>query len=489
VASRLQPGRPLRAGPLWWAATALFVLGTLSLGAVHAGLRLNERTLLNNLRLRAMSQARTPDYPVGFYVAGADAGWRQALRATDPLSPGLVVPLAALAGTLWWWRWGCAGRRAQEIGLLLGVAPLLLYGQVRLPAIPAEVVRETPASVDIAKDAGRDELPLGDPALAPRAYAWLPLATDFEASRQAQAVGQNTDVVSYRLLKGFLAPNLGASYAVPLVDGYENLMTREQALLVAALGSERAGTAGDSSEAGLTRLGLQERRQRLGERWDLLAAAGAGTLFSGDRLRPETWPSSVRYDRAAVPGAEGVPPLNVYRLTRPLPRAFVVDEWAVAADAPQALGRLLGAPPGPGPSGAPPVVVVPPAGSAAPQSLRAPGTPPGEGGPYEARIVRYDEGVVEVETEADGDALLVLLDANAPGWTATVTGAPAPVLTANVAFRAVAIPAGRHLVRFSYTPPAWGPARLMTGVALLALGLWLFLALPRRTRVPMDRPG
>jgi uncharacterized membrane protein YfhO len=103
--------------------------------------------------------------------------------------------------------------------------------------------------------------------------------------------------------------------------------------------------------------------------------------------------------------------------------------------------------------------------------------------------VRYDEGAVEVETEADGDALLVLLDANAPGWTATVTGAPAPILTANVAFRAVAIPAGHHLVRFSYTPPAWGPARLVTGVALLALGLWLFLALPRRTRVPMDRPG
>jgi uncharacterized membrane protein YfhO len=66
----------------------------------------------------------------------------------------------------------------------------------------------------------------------------------------------------------------------------------------------------------------------------------------------------------------------------------------------------------------------------------------------------------------------VLLDANAPGWTATVTGAPATVLTANVAFRAVALPAGRHLVTFSYAPPAWGAALAVTLVAALALALW-----------------
>ena len=464
------------AGALWWLAAVLLVLGVLGFGAVNTALRQNERVLLNNLRLRALSQPRTVDYPVSFYVEGADAGWRQAVRVTDLRSPGLLVPLAALLGTLWWWRWGRRTPWGQGAGLALAVAPLVLYGQVRLPGIPAAVVAETPQSVGLAREAGGDAPP-ADPALLPRAYAWLPLATDFEARRTAEATGQNADVVSYRLLRNFLAPNLGTSYAVPVVDGYENLMTREQTLLVAALGSERAGTAGDDSQTGLTRLGLLERRQRVGERWGLLAAAGGGTLFSGDRLRPETWPSSVRYERSAVAGGAGVPPLNVYQLVRPLPRAFVVDEWATAASPTQALGRLIGAPPGE--SGAPPVVVVPPPGASAPRSPRAPGSERDAARIFDARIVRYEERLVEVETEADGDALLVLLDANAPGWTATVTGAPAPVLTANVAFRAVPIPAGKHLVRFSYTPPVWRPALLSSAAGLAVLGLWAALTLRR----------
>ncbi|HEX2324119.1 MAG TPA: YfhO family protein, partial [Chloroflexota bacterium] len=326
----------------------------------------------------------------------------------------------------------------------------------------------------LGQGGGSDRLAGAEPALTPRAYAWLPLATDFEARRRAEALGQDADTISYRLLKGFLAPNLGTPFAVPVVDGYENLMTREQALLVAALGSERAGTAGDSSPTGLTRLPPNERRRRLGERWGLLAAAGAGTVFSGDRLRPEAWPPTVRYERAAVPGEGGTPDLNVYRFTRPLPRAFVADSWAVATGPQEALGRLLGAPPGP--DGAPPVVVVAPQGSAAPPLApllpRPPGTDSDAIGPREARIVRYEPHTVEVETESDREGLLVLLDANAPGWTATVTGAPATILTANVAFRAVAIPAGRHLVTFSYAPPAWGAALGLTLVAALALALW-----------------
>ena len=122
---------------------------------------------------------------------------------------------------------------------------------------------------------------------------------------------------------------------------------------------------------------------------------------------------------------------------------------------------------------------MPPSGVSAPRSPRAPGSERDAARIFDARIVRYEERLVEVETEADGDAMLVLLDANAPGWTATVTGAPAPVLTANVAFRAVPVPAGKHLVRFSYTPPAWRPALLLSAAGLAVLGLWAALTVRR----------
>jgi hypothetical protein len=68
--------------------------------------------------------------------------------------------------------------------------------------------------------------------------------------------------------------------------------------------------------------------------------------------------------------------------------------------------------------------------------------------------------VLEFETTAPG--YLVLADTWYPGWSATLDGRPAPVLPADVAFRAVAVPgAGKHRVVFRYFPPG-----LILGLAI-----------------------
>jgi hypothetical protein len=71
-----------------------------------------------------------------------------------------------------------------------------------------------------------------------------------------------------------------------------------------------------------------------------------------------------------------------------------------------------------------------------------------------------------LETTSRGPAVLVLADAYDPGWRASVDGERAALLRANVAFRAVAVPQGRHVVELVYRPRA---VVLGLGVSLSAL--------------------
>jgi uncharacterized membrane protein YfhO len=59
---------------------------------------------------------------------------------------------------------------------------------------------------------------------------------------------------------------------------------------------------------------------------------------------------------------------------------------------------------------------------------------------------------VVVEVDAPAAGFLVLNDAWHPWWRASLDGKPAEILKANVLFRAVAVPAGRHMVRFTFHP-------------------------------------
>ncbi len=78
-----------------------------------------------------------------------------------------------------------------------------------------------------------------------------------------------------------------------------------------------------------------------------------------------------------------------------------------------------------------------------------------------------------IETDLDKPGYVVLTDSYDAGWRASVDGRPAPVLRANIAFRAVPVPAGRHEVEQVYRPPAVLVGVLVSALAgLVALGLW-----------------
>ena len=69
-----------------------------------------------------------------------------------------------------------------------------------------------------------------------------------------------------------------------------------------------------------------------------------------------------------------------------------------------------------------------------------------------AVILRYENTRVDVAVDATQPGYLVLSDVWHPWWSATVDGRMTPILRANVMFRAVAVPAGRHRVRFEFHP-------------------------------------
>lgn len=96
------------------------------------------------------------------------------------------------------------------------------------------------------------------------------------------------------------------------------------------------------------------------------------------------------------------------------------------------------------------------------------------------------QGVVVNPTSVD--AWLVYDDAFAPHWTASIDGASQTILNANLAFKALKIPPGRHEFRFKFTYGLWNFVLLPGGIGLFILLLSISaLALANASNQPAAR--
>jgi hypothetical protein len=133
----------------------------------------------------------------------------------------------------------------------------------------------------------------------------------------------------------------------------------------------------------------------------------------------------------------------VYENPRALPRVMLMNDWQVADFA--ALVRD-------GWGGVDPRRTV--------LLERFPATVPPLGGTGTATLTRYTNTEIEVTVDAATGGVLVLNDVWHPWWRATLDGAPVEILRANVIFRAIVVPAGRHTVRFTFHPFSGALAQL-----------------------------
>lgn len=100
---------------------------------------------------------------------------------------------------------------------------------------------------------------------------------------------------------------------------------------------------------------------------------------------------------------------------------------------------------------------------------------------------RPDRVTFRVRTETP--AYLVVATTWYPGWHATLDGEPVPLYRANLAFQAVAVPAGGGDVTLRYTLNRWGLGAGLTAGALLAAILLIALGSLRRSRRGPRRPS
>ncbi len=157
--------------------------------------------------------------------------------------------------------------------------------------------------------------------------------------------------------------------------------------------------------------------------------------------------------------------VKIYEKLDLLPREVLYHEWQVWPDETAVYTALRSPEFDPWQTA---VVLAPEPPAPAP----LPPAQPGTGGT--ATILSYDPEQVVIAVESDAPALLLLSDANYPGWRASVSGTNTPIYQANGLFRAIEVPAGSHEVVFTYFPITYQTGRILT---MLGLGLWLLLAL------------
>jgi hypothetical protein len=128
----------------------------------------------------------------------------------------------------------------------------------------------------------------------------------------------------------------------------------------------------------------------------------------------------------------------VYENPRALPRVMLLTDWRVADFDELMVGGWPGVDPRQ-------TVLLrkPPVGFSRSAAV-------GMGG--SARLIRYANTEAVVDVTAPGGGILLLNDVWHPWWRASIDGADADILRANVIFRAVVCPPGNHVVRFSFHP-------------------------------------
>jgi hypothetical protein len=98
-----------------------------------------------------------------------------------------------------------------------------------------------------------------------------------------------------------------------------------------------------------------------------------------------------------------------------------------------------------------------------------------------ATLIEDKRNRLVIETENEGDGWLIVSDNDYPGWQASLDGQETEIFRANHTMRAVRVPAGRHVLSFTFAPVVFrGSVLLSLGAAIIVFAALIFLRAQRR---------
>ena len=87
------------------------------------------------------------------------------------------------------------------------------------------------------------------------------------------------------------------------------------------------------------------------------------------------------------------------------------------------------------------------------------------------RLTAYEANALTFETQSAKGGVMVVSDIYYPGWTCTVDGKETEIARADYVLRAIAVPAGKHVIEMRFDPQSVHTTEAVANVAMLLLVL------------------
>ncbi|MFH1233300.1 MAG: YfhO family protein, partial [Patescibacteria group bacterium] len=97
------------------------------------------------------------------------------------------------------------------------------------------------------------------------------------------------------------------------------------------------------------------------------------------------------------------------------------------------------------------------------------GAPSNEALQNVVKIVKYEEEYIKLEIENGNNKWLLANEIYYPGWQAKIDSKPIEIYKANYTFRAIPIPAGKHIIEFIFKPKSYLIGKTISLFAVLIL--------------------